>query len=184
MYSGRRYVNSQNPLCTISISNEWWCNLQKKNPFLSLRSGDSTGSAWMSALNKDNISHYFDLLQEAFEELDFSAHPEAIYNVDETRMLFEPCPPKVITAKGQKKVRHQTSGQKQQITVIGCHSATGQALPPFIIFAAKQINYLWTKNEVNGPCIAVSKMAGLTTSFPYKIFCHQCHVTPPTSTFA
>jgi len=62
--------------------------------------------------------------------------------MDEAGMPLEPRPPKVIAAKGLKKVRYQTSGQKQQITVIGCGSATGQALPPFIIFAAKQINKL------------------------------------------
>jgi len=34
----------------------------------------------------------------------------------------------------------------------GCYfhpwSATGQILPPFMIFAAKQLNPLWTKDEV------------------------------------
>ena len=47
----------------------------------------------MSTVNKDNINHYFDWLQEAFDDHDFSAHLEAIYNMDE----------KVIAAKGQKK---------------------------------------------------------------------------------
>jgi len=77
-------------LCTVSISNGWWWNFKKRNPFLSLRSGDSTGSAQMSAVNKDNINHYFDLSQEVFDEHDFSAHPEAIYNMDETGMPLDP----------------------------------------------------------------------------------------------
>lgn len=56
--------------------------------------------------------------------------------------LFEPRPPKVVAQKGKKKVRYRTSGKKNQITVIGCGSATGQALPPFVIFDAKQLNPL------------------------------------------
>ena len=104
----------------------------------------------MSAVNEENANHYFDLLQEIFDLNNFAAHPEAIYNVDETGMPLEPHPPKVVTKKDQKKVRYQTSGKKEQITVIGCGSATRQAIPPFIIFAAKQVNYLWTKNEING----------------------------------
>ena len=70
----------------------------------------------MSAVNKDNINHYFDLLQEIFDEHNFYSHPEAVYTMKETGMPLEPHPPKVIS-KRPKKVRYQTSGQKQQITV-------------------------------------------------------------------
>ena len=45
---------------------------------------------------------------------------------------------------------------KSQITVVGCGNATGQAIPPFIIFAAKQLNHLWMKNEVPGSRYGVS----------------------------
>ena len=90
------------------------------------------------------------------EYFGFSEHPEAIYNMDETGMPLEPRPPKVITKRGQKKVRYQTSGQKQQMTVIGCGSATGHVIPPFVVFAAKNLNHLWMKNEVPGTRFAVS----------------------------
>ena len=76
--------------------------------------------------------------------------------MDETGVPLEPRPPKVIAQKGKKKIRYQSSGQKQQITVIGCGSVTSQCLPPFIIFAAKQLKYLWTRNEVSGTRYAVS----------------------------
>ena len=79
-----------------------------------------------------------------------------VYNMDETGVPLEPHPPKVIAAKGTKKIRYRTSGQKSQITVIGCGSATGQALPPFIIFAAKQVSPLWIKDEIPGSRYGVS----------------------------
>ena len=41
------------------------------------------------------------------------------------------------------------------LTILGCGSATGQIIPPFIIFAAKQVNPLWTANEVSGSRYAV-----------------------------
>ena len=62
-----RYVN-QNSSRAVSISNGWWCNFKRRNPFLSLRSGDSTASVQMSSVNKDNISQYFDLLKKVFDE--------------------------------------------------------------------------------------------------------------------
>ena len=51
-----RYVN-QNSSHTVSIINGWWCKFKKRSPCLSLRSGDSTASVRMSAVNKDNINH-------------------------------------------------------------------------------------------------------------------------------
>ena len=43
-----------------------------------------------------------------------------LYNVDETSMRLDHRPPKVVTKKGQKKVRSGTSGNKSQFTVTGC----------------------------------------------------------------
>jgi len=93
-----RYVNSQNPSRLVSISNGWWYNFKKRNPFLSSRSEDSAAGIQMSAVNEENINHCFDLLQEIFDKHN---HPEAVYNMDETGMPLEPCPPKFIAAEGQ-----------------------------------------------------------------------------------
>ena len=49
-------------------------------------------------------------------------------------------PPKVATQKGQRKVQYALSSKKTQVTVVGFGSATGQAIPPFVIFDAKQLN--------------------------------------------
>ena len=59
---------------------------------------------------------------------------------DETSIPVVPRPSRVAAQKGQKEVRYCTSGTKALITNIGCGSVTGQALPPLIIFAAKQLN--------------------------------------------
>ncbi|XP_065904027.1 uncharacterized protein [Dysidea avara] len=152
-----RYINDKpGNEKEVKISNGWWDKFMKRNPSLRLRSGDSTAGVRMNAVNSENLNEYFDLLQGVFEKNGFADHPEAIYNMDETGMPLEPRPPKVVAQKGQKKVRYQTSGQKQQITVIGCGSAVEQVIPPFNIFAAKQLNYLWMKNEVPGSRFAVS----------------------------
>ena len=64
-------------------------------------------------------------VHELFDEFDFDNRPQCIYNMDETGVPLEPRPPKVIARKGQKKIRYRTSGQKAQITVIGCGNAVG-----------------------------------------------------------
>ena len=75
--------------------------------------------------------------------------------MNETGVPLDPRPPKVLAARGQKKVRYRSSGNKSQITV-SCGSASGQVLSPFIIFAAKQLNELWMRDEVVGSRYAVS----------------------------
>ena len=150
------YVKQKGTLRGSTITNGWWQKFLKRNPMLRLRAGDSTAGVRMDAVNAENIHAYFDLLRSVYDEFGFDDHPECIYNMDETGVPLEPRPPKIVAAKGQKKIRYRTSGQKSQITVIGCGSATGQILPPFIIFAAKQLNILWTNEEVSGSRYAVS----------------------------
>ena len=67
---------------------------------MSLRMGDATAGVCINAINENNMRKYFDLLEEVYEELDFKNHPERIYNMDETGMLLDPRPPKVIAPKG------------------------------------------------------------------------------------
>ena len=55
-----------------------------------------------------------------------------------------------MARKGKKKVRYCASGNKSQITIVGCVNAIYQAMPPFIIFDAKNLNMDWTENEVPG----------------------------------
>jgi len=78
------------------------------------------------------MDNYFDMLKEVFDEGDLWNHLEAICKMDESGMPLEPRPWKIVTKKGQKGDRYQTSGQKQHITVIGCGSAKGQCLPPLL----------------------------------------------------
>ena len=138
------------------ISTGWWTRFLERNPVLSLRRGDSTAGVRMDAINAETLQQYFGLLQEVYDKHDFEHHPERIYNMDETGVPLDPRPSKVLAARGQKKVCYRSSGNKSQITVIGCGSASGQVLPPFIIFAAKQLNELWMRDEVVGSRYAVS----------------------------
>ncbi len=94
----------------------------------------------MDAINKETVVSYFALLKEVYDKFDLETHPEQIYNLDETGMPLSPRPPKIAAQKGQKKVRYACSGQKGQVTVIGCASASGHVVPPCLIFDAKQLN--------------------------------------------
>ena len=78
-------------------------------------------------------------------------------NMDETGMPLDFRPPKVVVPKGQK-VRYRCLGQKSQITVFCCGNATGQTIPPYIIFTAMQAaDKAVDENEVQGNRYAASE---------------------------
>lgn len=104
----------------------------------------------MPSVNLEAISSYFELLKDVLTEHILMESPGQVYNVDETGMPFDHRPPKVITKRENKKVRYRISGNISQVTVIGCVSAVGQAIPPFVIFDAKGLNVEWTKGEIPG----------------------------------
>ena len=54
-------------------------------------------------------------------------------------------------------------GKKGQITVVACGSATGQIIPPTVIFEAKRVNNAWTRNELPGMTYGCSDSGWITT---------------------
>ena len=138
------------------ISCGWWRRFLERQKTLSLRQGDGTCSLRLSAINEETLSHYYGLLEDTMMTYNLLDHPERIYNMDETGMPLSPPTPRVVAMKGQRKVRCLTSSKKGQVTVIACGNGVGQAIPPFVIFDAAQLNSLWTKGEVPGTRYGVS----------------------------
>jgi len=106
----------------------------------------------ISKLFKD----YFDFLDETLSKNGLKVKPAQIYNCDESGMPLQHKMPKIITAKGTKKVCQCSSGNKTQITVLGCANATGQAIPPMVEFTGKKINHMLSKGEVPGTLYGMS----------------------------
>ena len=139
------------------ISDGWFRRFMERQPNLSLRKGDATASVRMDAMNDvEALDSYFKLLKDVVEEHGLMDQPGQIYNVDESGMPLEHRPPRVLAKKGQRKVRYRTSGNKSQVTVIGCVSAAGQTIPPFVIYDAKSLNMEWTRGEVAGTTYGLS----------------------------
>ena len=112
------------------VSDGWFRRFKERQPQLSLRRGDATANVRMNCLNKETMAQYFSMLKDVLTEHNLFDSPQ-IYNVDETGMPLDHRAPKIMTLRRQKKVRCCTSGNKSQITVIACVSATGQTIPPF-----------------------------------------------------
>jgi hypothetical protein len=100
---------------------------------------------------------YFALLKETLENANVIDKPAQIYNCDESGMPLEHKMPKTVAAKGTKKVRQRTSGNKTQITVLGCASAAGHVIPPMVVFAGKNFNHTLSEGEVPATLYGMSE---------------------------
>jgi len=60
------------------------------------------------------MDNYIDMLKTVFDDGDFWNHPEAIYNMDESGMPLEPCPPKLLPERDRRKsvIKHLGKNSK------------------------------------------------------------------------
>jgi len=152
-----KVANEKGILKNKAISDGWFRRFLERQPQLRLRKGDRTAQVRLDAMNnREALENYFSLLKSTLEENDLTNKPSQIYNVDESGVPLDHRSPYVLTKKGQKKVRYISSGNKAQITVVGCINASGQAIPPFIVFDAKNFNLQWTEHEVPGTTYGLS----------------------------
>ena len=161
------------------ITGRWFDGFCKRHPDLSLRKGDSMGAVRFRCTNSEAIQNYYKLLQTTLTEHNFSGEPWRIYNVDETGMPLDPRKPRVVAKLGTKKVRVMGSGNKHQITVVACASATGHVIPPMVIFEGKNLKREWLHNEVTGTVYAMSDKGWINAPLFNEWFNHFLRHAPP-----
>ena len=138
------------------ISDGWWVHFRKRWPELTMRKGDAFSLVREQMTSYEVYDSYFKLLGEVLEANKLKDKPAQIYNCDESGVPLDPKQLKIISAKGAKKVRQISSGNKTQITILGCVSATGQAIPPMVIFQGKNFNHSLSKGEIPGTLYGTS----------------------------
>ena len=130
----------------ISRSLGWWNHFCKRWPQLRLCKGDSFPTVRDQETSYTVFKNYFDLFGETLTKYGIKYKPVQIYNYGYATRTQKM--PKVIAAKGTKKVRQCTSGTKSQITVLACASASVQTIPPLVVFTGKHFNSVLAKGEV------------------------------------
>ena len=166
----------------VTVSHGWWDRFRARHPNLTMRAGESLVYVRAVYTNRQTLDHYFDLLEEVLVQNDLKSKPGRIFNLDETGMPLQHRPGKRIAVKGQKHVNVITSGNKTNITVLGCVSASGYAIPPMVIFNRKNLNPELTREEVPGTIYGLSSSGwidqenGSITTFwsKHQLYAHCC----------
>lgn len=130
------------------VTNGWWEAFCHRHPEITLRTAAPLSKARCTATDPDIVNSYFDLLEATLEKAVLEDKPGQIFNMHETGMSLDPKSLKCVTERGTKNVLAPSSGDKSQITIIGCVSASGVSMPPLVVLKGKSIPAYFTDGEV------------------------------------
>ena len=102
------------------------------------------------------LDQYFDLLEKTIEDNGLADKPCQIFNIDETGMPLDPKALKGVYRRGEKNPVMMSSGDKAQITVVGCVNAAGLCLPPMVIWDRKTLSLELCEGEIPGTVYGLS----------------------------
>ena len=140
----------------VVVTKGWWSSFQKRHPQRSLRSGEQLSYARAVAEDPEVFKMYYDLLEKTLIENELLNKPHLIFNCDESGFSLEHKPGKLIGEKGTKHLNSITSGDKAQLTVLACVSASGYSMPPMVIFDRKRLKPDHCNGEIPGSVYGLS----------------------------
>lgn len=73
-----------------------------------------------------------------------------IFNFDETNLTDNPGKKKVLVKKGCKYPELIRNASKTSISIMFCGSASGELLPPYVVYRASKMWTTWTENGPKG----------------------------------
>ena len=140
-----------------TVTHGWWESFCHRHPNIALRTTASLSLSRAKTSDICIINKYFDLLQSTIDEYDLNDKPCQLFNMDETGMPLNPKPLKMVCATGSKNPVSITSGNKSQITVVGCVNAAGYCIPPMVIYGGrKTLSAALVQNEIPGTIYGLS----------------------------
>ncbi|KAL1276272.1 hypothetical protein QQF64_035895 [Cirrhinus molitorella] len=106
-----------------------------RHPELTSQTADSLDKARVHGATPESIGAFFQLYKALYVKHNLEEKPHPIYNCDETGFGDEPrSREKVLCQTGRKHVYQQQQTTKEHITVHCCVNASGDTIPPFIMW--------------------------------------------------
>lgn len=131
-----------NKFSTMSkMAGRYWLNgFLRRNPIIRQRKAQGMNPARAQKLNRFIVNDHFTKLKEILVEMDLMDSPERIFNVDEKGCrLSLHHQQSVLAKKGAKRVHLVPPEHGENVTVVSCGNASGNSIPPAILFKGKRL---------------------------------------------
>ena len=117
----------------------WLEAFRRRHPEITLRTPQALSYSRAASASKAVVDDFFAKLGALYGRLNLINKPMQVYNIDETGISVVHKPGKVFSAVGRKHVYSIASGEKGKThTVVVCVSASGNAIPPLMIYPRKR----------------------------------------------
>lgn len=112
---------------------KWFRGLMKRWPDLKVVKPRALEYQRAKSANPGNVKKYFDELSTILKKYSLLDKPHRIFNIDEKGITLNHVPPHVVSGTGQTP-QAVTTGKSSTVTILGCGSASGVAIPPYFVF--------------------------------------------------
>ncbi|XP_046677400.1 MFS-type transporter clz9-like [Homalodisca vitripennis] len=163
-----------------SAGRKWLRLFFKRHPELSLRKPQPLSLARIKGFSPENVKKFYDILKPELERVNFS--PTRVFNVDETGVTsVQPKSMRVVSLKGKREVYKLSSAERGRlITIVACMSASGNFVPPMLVFPRKRMKPELMDGAPPGSIAACHISGWIQTDLFTKWFTHFISYVKPT----
>ena len=149
---------------TQKAGRKWLRLFLGRHPEVARRRTQNLNPARACKLNKFIVTDYFDKLKTVINETDVAGKPQLIYNIDEKgcRLTLHH-QQQVLAKKGAKRVHIVAPEHAENVTIVTCGNASGQFIPPVILFKGQRLKPEWTENLPPGTNVIMTPKGSMTT---------------------
>ena len=138
-----------------------WCRgfLNQYSSQLSIRKPEYVTVARAKGLTQGVLNDFFKILGDLVDELGIRHDPSRFYNLDETGLSLDPKLKRCLFSKGLVNAQSVVPCEgKTQYSVLFCGNASGQYLPPYVIYKAKgnALYHSWVEGAPEGTAFNVT----------------------------
>jgi hypothetical protein len=143
---------------------DWLKAFMKRNPTIALRRSQYMNPARAQKLNRFIVNDYFTKLEKIMTELQLFDKADRIYNIDEKGcQLALHHQQTVLTKKGAKRVHLVAPEHGENVSIVACANAMGNAVPPMVLFKGVRRKPQWADDLPPGSAVEMTLKGSMTT---------------------
>ena len=148
---------------TDNLTLRWFDKFRRDFPDISSVKKKDIEKSRGNAISEEKIQNYFTALGEVMEQYDLFDKPDLVFNVNDMVVSHD---------HGSSHVANKEDNPAKSYTVIGCGSASGVVIPPYLIFPGVIMNSKLLENTTPGTDGCVSE-AGVSNGQIFRKYLEE-----------